>query len=171
MGDLMEKDQKNGNIEDDKDIQSEVDITDSKKINLNIGGKQIVINLSKVFDLDKIKNNKKIILCVVAISIITIIGSLYTFIPSSYIIEIEYPGQFHAGFGSENLNREGFTTNNIHVENLGDTSYINIGAKKDSSDSGTLTLIIKKKWLLYEGIVASNSTSSPYGEVELHYSS
>lgn len=89
----------------------------------------------------------------------------------SYIIQIDHDGEYTAGFGSEQLTKEGFTGYSFEEFDLGDTSYVDAGAKKSTDNSKAIKLKILKKRMIniggYEKI-AENITSTPYGNIVLN---
>ncbi|MCL2311351.1 MAG: InlB B-repeat-containing protein [Firmicutes bacterium] len=82
-------------------------------------------------------------------------------------IRIEYDGVFHAGYGSANKYREGFTTKGSYYEDLGNSNYVDVGAKKDDGSSKLLKLSVLKG----NKVVAEKTTRDPYGEVIINYKS
>lgn len=81
-----------------------------------------------------------------------------------YVIDIDYNGTFNAGFDSETVKKEGFTSNNHVAFTLENTSYVNVGAEKADGGSGTLTLKVMKG----DKVIEEKSTSEPYGEVKIN---
>ena len=80
------------------------------------------------------------------------------------MIRIEYDGMFTAGYGSANKNDD-FTATGSQEIDLGNSSYVDVGAKKSDDSSRLLKLTILKDGV----VVAEKTTSDPYGEVIIHY--
>ncbi|MCL2115400.1 MAG: DUF4062 domain-containing protein [Methanobrevibacter sp.] len=79
-------------------------------------------------------------------------------------IKIEYDGEFTAGYGSHDQNDD-FTATDYWEIDLGDSPYVDVGAKKSDSGNGLLKLFVLKG----EKIVAEKTTTDPYGEIIIHY--
>ncbi|MCL2114626.1 MAG: hypothetical protein FWH29_00210 [Methanobrevibacter sp.] len=80
-------------------------------------------------------------------------------------IKIEYNGTFTAGYGSANKNDD-FTSSGSREIDLGNSTYVDVGAKKSDDSSGLLKLTILKG----DKVVSEKTTTDPYGEVIIHYS-
>ena len=80
-------------------------------------------------------------------------------------IKIEYDGTFTAGYGSANKNDD-FTSSGSREIDLGNSTYVDVGAKKSDESSGLLKLTILKG----DKVVSEKTTTDPYGEVIIHYS-
>jgi uncharacterized repeat protein (TIGR02543 family) len=87
-------------------------------------------------------------------------------------IKISYPGKFTAGYGAGNgtksANKKDDFTSSGYVEiNLGNSTYVNVGAKKCDNSSKLLKLSVLKG----DKVVAEKITREPYGEVKISYKS
>ena len=83
---------------------------------------------------------------------------------SSYKIVIDYNGKYTAGYGSANKHDD-VTTAGHQEFDLGETTYVDVGAKKSDGGSGKLRIAIYKG----DKLVKEGSTSEPYGEIILSY--
>ena len=83
---------------------------------------------------------------------------------SGYRIMIDYNGEYTAGYGSANQHDD-VTTAGHQEYDLGETTYVDVGAKKSDGGSGELRLAIYKG----DKLVEEKTTTSPYGEVIINY--
>lgn len=126
-----------------------------------------------LFTILTIKNPKLIILTIIFVLLsISAFGLLMNEVVGvSYIIQIDHDGEYAAGFGSEHLTKEGFTGYSFEEFDLGDTSYVDVGAKKSTDNSKAIKLKILKKRMINMGSyekIAENITSAPYGNIVLN---
>ncbi|WP_067258853.1 hypothetical protein [Methanobrevibacter cuticularis] len=84
--------------------------------------------------------------------------------PSDYKIVIDYDGPYTSGYGTEFTNDD-FTTSGRKQIDVGQTSHIDVGAKKSDGSNEQLTLSILKG----DKVVETKSTTDPYGEVIINF--
>lgn len=84
---------------------------------------------------------------------------------ADYKIVINYDGPYTAGYGTEFDNYD-FTSEGHTEFDVGNTSFINVGAKKSDGSSGKLTISIMNG----DKVVEEKSTTAPHGEIKVHFS-
>jgi len=118
------------------------------------------------------KTNSKIPCVIIVILVLIFATSLMNeFVGVSYIIQISHDGEYTGGFGSEHLTIPEFTEYAYKQFNLGNTNYIDVGAKKSTDNLKAIKLKILKKRMINifgDEKLAENVTSTPYGEVVLN---
>lgn len=82
----------------------------------------------------------------------------------NYTIVVDYDGPYTAGYGTEFSNYD-FTSNGPTEFSVGNTSFINVGAKKSDGSNRKLTLSIMRG----DKVIEEESTTAPYGEVKINF--
>jgi len=87
-------------------------------------------------------------------------------------IKIEYNDKFTAGYSAGNkidhtnaIKHEDFDSTGYVVKNLGDLTWVSVGAKKSDDSSKLLKLSVLKG----DKVVAEKTTRNPHGEIIINY--
>jgi len=91
-------------------------------------------------------------------------GDAVSNVDAGYRIVVDYDGPYTSGYGTE-FDKYDFTSEGYNDFDVGNTSFINVGAKKSDGSNKKLTLKIMKG----NSVVEEKTTTKPYGEVTIHF--